>query len=260
MAQRKPLALANWKMAMTIAESVDFVRDFQRLAGDLPGRVDVIICPPFTALWPVAQALAGSGMQLGAQDVAASTEMARTGQVSAPLLADAGCGWVMLGHWEVRRYGGDDDETVNRKLHLALAAGLTPILLVGEGRDEGGSRESILERHLTRLLAGCAAEEAAKLVFIYEPEAAIGVSTPTSPEQVADGCAFIRGWLQQRWGDSVAEAVRIIYGGSVSPEHAAALLSSPDVDGLGASRRGRDPVTFVEIVRQVARAKAPTSC
>lgn len=255
MAQRKPLALSNWKMAMTIAESLAFVQDFQRLAGDLPGRVDVIICPPFTALWPVGQALAGSRLHLGAQDVAASIDPARTGQVSASLLAEAGCGWVMLGHWEVRRYGGDDDETVNRKLHLTLAAGLTPILLVGEGRDEGGSRESILERHLTRLLAGCAAEEAAKLVFIYEPEAAIGGDAPTQAEQVAEGCAFIRGWLQQQWGKPVAEAVRIIYGGSVSPDHAAALLSSPDVDGLGASRRGRDPATFVEIVRQVAQVK-----
>ncbi len=254
MAQRRPLALSNWKMAMTIAESLDFVRDFQRLVGDLPGRVDVIICPPFTALWPVAQALAGSGLQLGAQDVAASTEMARTGQISAPLLAEAGCGWVMLGHWEVRRYGGGDDETVNRKLHLALAAGLTPILLVGEGRDEGGPRESILERRLTHLLAGCPADKAAELVFIYEPEAAIGGDAPTQAEQVAEGCAFIRGWLQQQWGDSVAGVVRIIYGGSVSPEHAAALLR-PDVDGLGASRRGRDPVTFVEIVRQVAQVK-----
>jgi triosephosphate isomerase len=255
MAQRRPLALANWKMAMTIAESLAFVQDFQRRAGDLPGRVDVIICPPFTALWAVGQALAGSLLHLGAQDVADSTEMARTGQVSAPLLADAGCRWVMLGHWEVRRTAGDDDAVVNRKLHLALAAGLTPILLVGEGRDEWGSRESILERHLIHLLAGCAAEEAAQLVFIYEPEAAIGLNAPTSPQQVAEGCAFIRGYMQQQWGKSVAEAVRIIYGGSVSPEHAAALLSSPDVDGLGASRRGRDPATFVEIVRQVAGVK-----
>lgn len=255
MSQRRPLALSNWKMAMTIAESLAFVQDFQRLAGDLPGRVDVIICPPFTALWPAAQALAGSSLHLGAQDVAASTDPDRTGQISAPLLADAGCRWVMLGHWEVRRYIGDDDAVVNRKLHLALAAGLTPILLVGEGRDEGGSRESILERRLTRLLVGCPADQEAELVFIYEPEAAIGVSAPTSPEQVAEGCAFIRGCVQQQWGDSVAEAVRIIYGGSVSPEYAADLLSSPDVDGLGASRRGRDPATFVEIVRQVARVK-----
>lgn len=255
MSQRRPLALSNWKMAMTIAESLAFVQDFQKLAGDLPEQVDVIICPPFTALWAVAQALAGSSLQLGAQDVAASTDPARTGQVSAPLLAEAGCRWVMLGHWEIRRYLGDDDAAVNRKLHLALAAGLTPILLIGEGRDEAGSRETILERHLTQLLAGCQADQVAGLVCVYEPEAAIGGSAPTQAGQVASGCAFIRGWLGQRWGNPVAEAVRIIYGGSVSPEYAADLLTSADVDGLGASRRGRDSATFVEIVRQVAEAK-----
>jgi triosephosphate isomerase len=242
-------------MAMTIAESLAFVRDFQGLAGDLLDQVDVIICPPFTALWPVAQALAGSGLQLGAQDVAASTDPARTGQISAALLADAGCRWVMLGHWEVRRYAGDDDAAVNRKLHLAQAAGLAPILLVGEGRDAEGSREIILDRRLSQLLAGCQTEQVAKLVFVYEPEAAIGLDAPTQTEQVASGCAFIRNWLRQRWGNPTAEAVRLIYGGSVSPAYAAGLLSSADVDGLGASRRGRNPATFIEIVRQVAWVK-----
>jgi triosephosphate isomerase len=244
---------------MTIAESLAFVRDFQGLAGDLLDQVDVIICPPFTALWPVAQALAGSGLQLGAQDVAASTDPARTGQISAALLADAGCRWVMLGHWEVRRYGGDDDATVKRKLHLALAAGLAPILLIGQGRDEEGAREIILDRRLSQLLAGCQAEQVAKLVFVYEPEAAIGLDAPTQAEQVAGGCGFIRHWLRRRWGNPAAEAVRIIYGGSVGPEYAAGLLSSADVDGLGASRRGRNPATFIEIVRQVARVKRRAS-
>lgn len=256
MTPRKPLALSNWKMAMTVAESLAFVRNFQGLAGELLDQVEVLICPPFTALWPVAQALAGSKLQLGAQDVADSTDAARTGQVSAALLAEAGCRWVMLGHWEIRRYGRDDDAVVNRKLHLALVAGLTPILLVGQGRDESGPLETLLDQRLSQLLAGCSAEQTAKLVFVYEPEAAIGVGAPTSPEQVAWGCAFIRRWLRQRWGDPVAEAVRIIYGGSVAPEYAASLLATADLDGLGASRRGRDPATFVEIVRQVARGKS----
>lgn len=256
---RKPLALSNWKMAMTVAESLAFVRDFQGLAGDLLDQVEVIICPPFTALWPAAQALVGNKLQLGAQDVADSTDQARTGQVSAALLAEVGCRWVMLGHWEIRRYGRDDDAAVNRKLHLALAAGLNSIVLVGQGRDETGPLDALLDQRLSQLLAGCSAEQAASLVFVYEPEAAIGVGAPTSPEQVAWGCTFIRRWLRQRWGNTAAEAVRIIYGGSVAPEYAAALLATADLDGLGASRRGRDPATFVEIVRQVAGTKRKES-
>ena len=109
----KPLALSNWKMAMTVAESLAFVRDFEAIAGDLLDEVDVVICPPFTALRPVAQALRGSRIQLGGQNIALTADLARTGEISAALLADVGCRWVMLGQWEVRRYLGDDDAAVN---------------------------------------------------------------------------------------------------------------------------------------------------
>jgi len=252
---RKPMALANWKMSMTVAESLAFVRDLRTLAGDLLDEVDVIICPPYTALAPVAQALEGSPIQLGGQDIAATTDPARTGQVSAALLTGAGCRWVMLGHWEVRRHRGDDDATINRKVHLAFAAGLTPILLVGEAHDDTAPQAEALEKMLAHTLAGVEAEQAARLTIVYEPESAIGVARPASSEHVAAGSSFIRAWLRRRWGDDVADQVRIVYGGSVAPEHAADLLASPDVDGLGATRRGRDPATFADIVRQIAHAK-----
>lgn len=262
---RKPLALSNWKMAMTVAESLAFVRDFEAIAGDLLDRVDVVICPPFTALWPVAQALRGSPstssgrsrIQLGGQNIAPTADLARTGEISAALVADVGCRWVMLGHWEVRRHLGDEYETVNRKVHLALEAGLAPILLIGEARDDQALLGDALEQQLERVLAGCQAEQVETMAFIYEPEAAIGVAAPTSPERVAAGCGFIRGWLCGRWGDAVAESVRIIYGGSVAPEYAADLLACRDVDGLGATRRGRDAATFAEIVRLIARMRMP---
>jgi triosephosphate isomerase len=252
---RKPLALSNWKMAMTVAESLAFVREFQALAGDTLDAVDVVICPPFTALWAVAQALRGSRLQLGGQNIAPTANPARTGEVSAALLADVGCRWVMLGHWEVRRHLGDDDATVNRKVHLALGAGLAPILLVGEARDDPAPLEAALERGLARVLEGCRAEQVGTMAFVYEPEGAIGVAAPVSPARVATGCVFIRGWLRGRWGDAVAGRVRIIYGGSVAPEYTVDLLAAPDVDGLGATRRGRDPQTFFEIVRQIAEVK-----
>jgi triosephosphate isomerase len=252
---RQPLALCNWKMAMTVAESLAFVREFQVLAGDLLDAVEVVICPPFTALWAVAQELRESRLGLGGQDIAPTTNLARTGGISATLLADAGCRWVLLGHWEIRRHRGDDDALVNRKVHLALDAGLTPVLLVGEARADPAPPEVALERQLARVLEGCQAEQVATMALVYEPEAAIGVAAPASPDHVTAGCAFIRRWLGRRWGEAVAERVRIIYGGSVAPAHAAALLAAPDLDGLGATRHGRDPESFVEIVRQIARAK-----
>jgi len=252
---RKPLALSNWKMAMTVAEGRAFVRDFEAIAGDLLDQVDVLICPPFTALWPVAQALHGTRIQLGGQNIAPTADLARSGEISAALLADVGCRWVMLGHWEVRRHQGDEDETVNRKVHLALDAGLSPILLIGEAHDAQTPMTDALERQLERVLASCRAEQVETMAFVYEPEGAIGVAAPASPEHVAAGCGIIRGWLRERWGDAVAERVRIIYGGSVVPEYAADLLACPDVDGLGATRRGRDAATFAQIVRLIARTR-----
>lgn len=254
-AGRKPVAQANWKMAMTVAESLGFVAALQRLAGDLLDRVDVILCPPFTALWPLRQALADRRIQLGAQNLAASADPAHTGQISAALLADAGCAWAMLGHWEIRRHLGDDDAVVNRKLHLALAAGLKPIVLVGEAGDEPAPLTQALARQLTRVLEGCQPAQVASMILEYEPEGAIGLAAPISPDHAAAGCEFIRGWLRARWGGNVAGRVRIIYGGSVAPEHVSALMACPDIDGLAATRRGRDASTFAQIIRWVAQAR-----
>ena len=240
---------------MTVAASLAFVRDFQALAGDLLDDVDVVICPAFTALWPVAQALQGSPIQLGGQNIALSADLARTGEISAALLADVGCRWVMLGHWELRRNQGDDDEAIKRKVHLALDANLSPILLIGEAHGDEAPLTDALEQQLARVLEGCPAEQVATMAFVYEPEGAIGMAKPASPERVTAGSTFVRNWLRQRWGDAVAQKVRIIYGGSVAPEHAADLLACPDVDGLGATRRGRDAATFADIVRQIAHAK-----
>jgi triosephosphate isomerase len=252
---RKPLALSNWKMAMTVRESRQFVQEFLALVDELLDEIDVVICPPYTTLYPVAEALRGSRLYLGGQNIASSSDLARTGEISARLLADIGCRWVMLGHWEIRRHQGDDDQVVNRKLHLALESELLPILLIGESRDESDAFEMAIERHLERVLDGCRADQVAMMAFVYEPEVAIGVDEPASPAHVAAGCACMRDWVRQQWGEMVADSVRIIYGGSVAPEHARALLAAPDVDGLGATRRGRDPTTFAEIVRQIASAK-----
>jgi triosephosphate isomerase len=249
---RKPLAISNWKMAMTITESLSFVHDFRAIADDLLEAVDVVVCPPYTALWPVAQALQDGRLQLGAQNVAPSADKAHTGQISAALLADAGCQWVILGHWEVRRHIGDDDAIVNHKVHLALKAGLRPILAVGEAQVASLPLEQTLDRQLAQVLAGCQAGQVANMAFMYEPEGAIGVGAPSSPRHVAAACEFIRSWLHHRWGNVAAEGARVVYGGSVAPEYVADLLAYPEIDGLAATRRGRVAATFAKIVQLIA--------
>jgi triosephosphate isomerase len=253
--KRKPLALANWKMAMTIPESLDFVRRFVATVGDLAQKVDIVLCPPYTALRPTAQALVDSPIALGAQNLCAAPGLAHTGEISAPLLADAGCEWVMLNHWEVRRRTGESDADVNGKMLAAFDAGLRPILLVGESNTERGRAVEVLRERLPTLFTNCEAEQVAQMALVYEPEWTIGVKEPAPPEHVAAGCGAIRQWLGRTYSAGLAGAVRIIYGGSVAPEYAMELLASPEVDGAGASRKGRDPVAFAEIVRLIAAAK-----
>jgi triosephosphate isomerase len=256
MSQRRPFAIANWKMAMTIAESRRFVHAFRENLGDVAREVDVVLCPPYTALHAVAQALGNSPIQLGAQDLSAATGKAHTGEISGRLLADVGCQWVLVGHWEIRRRTGETDLRVNGKLRAALDAGLRPILLVGEAAEERGRAREALAQRLPALFAGVRASHVTKMVVIYEPEWTIGIEEPAPLDTVSDGCRSIRQWIAGSYGVAAARKVRTIYGGSVTPAYAENLLFSAEVDGLGAGRQGRDPKAFAEIVRQVAEAKA----
>jgi triosephosphate isomerase len=251
---RQPVALANWKMEMTISQSLAYLDAFKEQAGDLPAQVQVILCPPFTALWAMTQVLGDSGIQLGVQTVSVAERGPRTGEISAGLARDAGASWALLGHWEARRNLGEDDSEVNQKLHQALEAGLRPVLLVGEGLDVSDAEVgAALDRQLQRILTGCSAEEVRQAVFIYEPEWAIGAAEPAPTEHVDRGCQLVRSWVADHYSQSVAQAIRLVYGGSVSPTHARELLALPDLDGLGAGRQGRDPFAFAAIVRAVAQ-------
>jgi triosephosphate isomerase len=252
---RRPFALANWKMAMTLSQSLAFVQAFGAAVGEAAKAVDVVICPPYTALHAMANALAGTSVALGAQNLCATPGVAHTGEISAALLADVGCKWVMLNHWEIRRRTGESDVDVNHKMLAAFQAGLRPILLIGEEAAARGRTQETLNTRLPALFVGCEAERVAQMAIVYEPEWTIGAEKPAPPEYVAEGCAFIRGWVGGAFGAACAAAVRIIYGGSVAPEYTSNLLASPDVDGAGASRRGRDPSAFAEIVRLIAKAK-----
>lgn len=250
---RRPFALSNWKMAMTLSQSLAFVRAFVPLVRGLTERVEIVLCPPCTAIQAVAEAVRGTGIGVGGQDLWPGPGEAHTGAISGPLLADAGAAWVMVGHWEVRRRLAEGDGAVNRKVRVALEAGLRPILLVGEPQGSPFDPD-----RLDVLLAGCGEEAVARMVFVYEPEGAIGRAEPVAAWHAAAGCRAIRHWLADRYGASTAAQARVIYGGSVTPQHAPALLADPDVDGLGASRRGRDPAAFADIVRQIAACKFGT--
>ncbi|MBS3783959.1 MAG: triose-phosphate isomerase [Anaerolineae bacterium] len=255
MPHRKPVALANWKMAMSIADSRRFVEAFLCRLGDVLAKVDVVLCPPYTALYPVGQALAGSSVQLGAQNLTSAAGKAHTGAISADLLADVGCCWVLVGHWEIRRRTGERDVAVNHKALAALDAGLHPILLIGEGADQRDEAAHALRERLPLLFANMDAQDVMETVVVYEPEWTIGADEPAPPDRVAAGCRAIRQWVAGSYGTTAANKLRTIYGGSVTPDYAEALLASPEVDGLGAGRKGRDPQAFAEIVRIIAQAK-----
>jgi len=161
----------------------------------------------------------------------------------------------MLGHWERRRHFGETDDLVTRKVEAALAAGLRPILMVGEPSDRSVEPDVHLPAQLERLLAGCAAEDVARMVIVYEPEEAVGAPRPIAPRRAWRACALIRTWVWAYFGEQAAQSMRVIYGGAVAPEHAARLLGHPDVDGLGVGRKGREPITFVTLIYQIALAK-----
>jgi len=253
MGERKPFAVANWKMAMTIEEGRQYVREFAHRLGEVARAVDVVLCPPCTALYPVGQLLKDSPIQLGAQNLSSSVGAAHTGEVSADLLVDVGCQWVLVGHWEIRRRDAETDSDVNEKLRTAHEAGLRPVLLVGEDAEERGAAREALDRRLPALFQGLDAHDVARMAVVYEPEWTIGVDEPAPVGHIAAGCAAIRDWVAESYDLPTGDAVRIIYGGSVTPQNAAALMAPAEVDGLGAGRQGRDPKAFAAIVRTLAK-------
>jgi triosephosphate isomerase len=242
-------------MAMTISEGLAFVQQFRVEVETLAHSVQIVLCPPYTSLYALSQVLRASPIDIGAQDLCAAPGDAYTGEISAPMLADAGCTWVMLGHWEIRHRTGETDLDVNRKMHAAIQVGLRPILMIGETRAERGYAEEALAARLPDLFANSEAGQVARAAVVYEPEWSIGIEEPAPPDYIGAGCAFIRNWIGKEYGPGVANEVRLIYGGSVAPEHAERLLASPDLDGLGAGRKGRDPAAFAQIVKMIAAAK-----
>ncbi len=228
---RRPLIAGNWKMHLTLAQSVELARAVKDGAKD--ARCEAALCVPFTAISVVAETLRGSQVRLGAQDCYWEAQGAFTGEVSAPQLADAGCHMVIIGHSERRRLFGDTDENINRKLRAALSAKLIPIVCVGETLEEREAQHTlkVLQTQLEGGLKGFAPSDLSSVVIAYEPVWAIGTGKTATPEQAQDAHLFIRKQVGRLYGDGLAAGMRILYGGSVKADNVDNLMAQPDLDG-----------------------------
>jgi triosephosphate isomerase len=229
---RRPLVAGNWKLYKTQAESFELATAVSKFAAAHP-VVEVAIAPVFTALSKVADALRGGPVGLSAQDVYWAAEGAFTGEVGTKQLVELGCRFVIVGHSERRQLFGETDETVQRKTQAALVAGLIPIVCVGEvlTEREAGQAAAVVIRQLKAALQGLSASQAAKVVIAYEPVWAIGTGKTASPKDAQEMHAQVRATLAELFGPSLAAGTRILYGGSVKPDNAVALLAEPDLDG-----------------------------
>jgi triosephosphate isomerase (TIM) len=239
---RRKFICGNWKMHKTSAEAVALVRELRE---KVKTQAQVAVAPPFTALAAVKAALRDSTLQMFGQNCHHEKQGAFTGEVSAPMLADAGCEGVILGHSERRQYFGETDEGVNRKIRAALEARLHPIVCVGESLQERESNRTweVVSRQVRGVFAGMGGEQIGRCTLAYEPVWAIGTGKTATTAQAQEVHGQIRGLLRDLAGTQVADAVRIQYGGSVKPENAADLLGQPDIDGAlvgGASLKADD--------------------
>jgi triosephosphate isomerase (TIM) len=247
MPERTPYIAANWKMHKTVAEAATFVDAL--LPQITATQSDVVICPSFLSLAEVVERSHGSAVRVAAQNMHEEEAGAFTGEVSAPMLVDVGVDAVVLGHSERRQLFGETDEALARKVPAALAAGLEPILCVGESEEarDAGQTDAVLEHQLQADLADVHGDDLPRIVIAYEPIWAIGTGRTATPEQAQEAIAFIRDTLRIRGG--AGDSVRILYGGSVKPENAAELMSQPDVDGALVGGASLDPGDFAVIVK-----------
>jgi triosephosphate isomerase len=250
MRARKPMIAGNWKMHKTGSQAAAAAERLAALVADA-ADVDVMIAPPFTALFQVSQALQGRLVKLGAQNMHWERNGAFTGEISVDMLVDAGCSHVIIGHSERRQFFGETDDHVNRKIRTAVDAGLACVLCIGETETqrEAGDTFSVLDKQMRDGLKGFVFDELGSLIIAYEPVWAIGTGKTASREQAQKAHEFIRARLEKWFGPPFAGAIRILYGGSVNPDNVKALMEMPDVDGALVGGASLDPDTFSRLVR-----------
>ena len=246
---RTPFVAANWKMYKTVHDAVVFIKEFQAMVKDF-ADIEIVVAPAFTALHAVAEAARHTNIGVAGQNLYWEKEGAFTGEVSAPMLREAGAEYVIIGHSERRRRFQETDQTVNRKLMAALGATLTPIVCIGETLEEreAGQTMAVLDRQITDGLDGLTGDQVAAMVIAYEPVWAIGTGRNATPEQAGEAHAHIRTRIRQGFGGAAADQCHVIYGGSVKPDNIHSLVVHPDVDGALVGGASLDVNGFLQIV------------
>jgi triosephosphate isomerase (TIM) len=246
---RTSFIAGNWKMYKTVADAVKYVKELRVLAQGIDD-VEIVVAPPFLAVHAAAEAARSSNVIVAAQDLHWEREGAFTGEVSAPMLREAGAEYAIVGHSERRTLFGETDDAVNRKVAATFAAGLTPIACFGETLDQRqrGETMDVLDRQIKKGLDGLTSDQLAQLVIAYEPVWAIGTGLTATPAQAQDAHAHIRQRLKSWFGTEPAERCRVIYGGSVKPENIDDLITQPDIDGALVGGASLDIQGFFEIV------------
>ena len=247
---RMPLIAGNWKMYKTVAEAVDLVEALMTGLADVQDR-EILICPPFTALYPLVPLLSDSPIQLGAQNMYGASQGAFTGEISPVMLQELNCRYVILGHSERRQVFGENDTLINAKVRAAIDSGLRPILCVGETKPQrdAGEAEATTLGQLRAGLRDLATEHVSAIVIAYEPVWAIGTGDTATPADAQAMHAAIRGALAEQYGQQAAEGIRILYGGSVKPDNVDVLMSENDIDGALVGGASLQAESFLRIIQ-----------
>ena len=248
---RKPAIVANWKMNKTITEALQFVVECRTLFKDIPvNNVDIVLSPPFTAIKAVTDAVSNDNIHIAAQNLYWEEKGAFTGEVSAPMLIDCGCRYVIIGHSERRHLFGETDEGINKKIRCAIKFGLSPLFCVGESLQQREDEETfrVIREQVEKGLDGLSEEAVNSLLIAYEPVWAIGTGKNATAEQAEKVHGFIRSLLRETYGKGVSETVRILYGGSVTPDNISGLIEENDIDGALVGGASLKVDSFVKIV------------
>ena len=247
---RTPIIAGNWKLNNTTAAGQALVKDLAALVADVKDR-QIVVCVPFTILGAMKEAVAGTNIALGAQNLHWEKSGAYTGEISADMLLDMGVEYVLIGHSERRQYFAETDETVNKKVHTAFASGITPIVCVGETLEEreGGIMPQVISTQVEKGLAGLTGEQIKQLVIAYEPVWAIGTGRTATAEQANEVCALIRAKVAELFCAECANEMRIQYGGSVKPDNAAEIMGKSDIDGALVGGAALKADSFSQIVK-----------
>lgn len=248
--ERKLIIAGNWKMNKTVAEALDLVRGLKLELGNVK-EVDMVVCPPYTALGGVSKAILDSNIRLGAQNMSEHNVGAYTGEIAAVMLKEFSVRYVILGHSERRQYQKESDALISKKALAAHGASLKPIICVGETLEqrEGGQTENVLQTQVQGSLAGLSKDQMSETIIAYEPVWAIGTGKTATTAQAQEAHAFIRKLLGKLFDETIARRVRIEYGGSVKPSNARELMSQPDVDGALVGGASLEVRSFADIIK-----------